>query len=127
MGDHTQSQVDELQARCTQLEDERRMWKHRAEVYEQAFSALVLHGAEVLFTCADNAEAAKAFYADAAARVSKIVHRADALEADAWTKCAAVARDFVEASVPDERQTIDPWRFIDRWRATFKAALKIEG
>ncbi len=92
--DVLEARVDELLAKCTAIENERRMWKARAGAAREVIDVLVEQAvASRIFGAGIDASEV-----DARARAARHLHdRIDALEADAWTRCAAVAREIVAA------------------------------
>ena len=127
--------IDELLARCTELENERRMWKARhGAVYMllEGFSSMLASG--LVGAEEGGADAAKAEERVAIGKILAVADRNRKLEGDAWSKCAQLARDFVEAAArpmmdyaPDvvlPGDGKDPKsRFVDYWAKRFRAAL----
>lgn len=91
MTNHLERQITELQERNSKLEDERRMWKLRAEATNKLLHAML--GMMAARYGSDDYEAREL--------IASVAARADRLERDAWTKPTALLREFItEATSP---------------------------
>ncbi len=88
MSEWAVDKVDELQARCTELENERRMWKSRCEACQILINAAVEISISMLE--GEAGEVAETF-----ALIEQVMKRNARLESDAWSRAAALAREFV--------------------------------
>lgn len=117
-----EARVTELQERLSALENERRMWRARAEAATACLRAVLVEVPLKQFEMGAQLDAIQLRHIFA--EIRRIAERADMLEKDAWTKCSALAKEFV-AMVEDEGDNLgsDLAEFVDHWRGRFKAAL----
>lgn len=128
------ARIDELQARGSELENERRMWKLRASTLRQLLDAALIEltvgfekALEDSSETRDFAAHVEPMFRRTLAMIQRVANRADALEADAWCKAVGVARDFVKAvkDLPVAGDTEGDYRvWIWRWKDRFETALK---
>jgi hypothetical protein len=127
------ARIDELLREATAHENDRRYWKSRALALRQLLDALT----SMMLSWYGETAAVR----EAAEKIAEVAKRNDELEADAWSKVASLAREFVkdcEAPMMDyapdvvtpltllgHRGVLDPIRaFVERWHGRFKSALE---
>lgn len=94
--EHVRAQVKELQARGTELETERRMWKARFQAARDIISILQVEGPIAVIA---HREIGKNEIMDDIMEVIHTIHdRIQLLERDAWVSRAEVVRAFVKAA-----------------------------
>lgn len=135
MDQHDNPRIRELLAETTRLENERRMWKNRAQSGRKLLDALILM-MQQRFGNEDTG----------AALIQEVAARADRLERDAWCGAAALVREFIEDAntpmgdyAPDVVKPIDETMndrhgylyltpqaaFIRKWVDRFKAVTNV--
>lgn len=92
-----QARINELQARNTELENERRMWKARCESKRLLLEALI-EGAEASYLKRDKVsdEVFAQLETSVMKRIHEVMVRNDLLEIDAWTMTTQLAKDFLK-------------------------------
>lgn len=130
--EHDNTRIRELLAETTRLENERRMWKNRAESGRKLLDALILM-IQQRFGNEDTG----------ATLIQEVAARADRLERDAWCGAAVLAREFIkdaktpmgdyapdlvypgDAVTDSEGRFYDPPQsaFIRKWVDRFKAVI----
>jgi hypothetical protein len=122
---HLEKQVDELQARSTELETERRMWNARYTALASIYQTILLElpVAAIIMRFAGDDKLAHRALLEAMGQCDSVRRRVDLLEKDAWTLTTQAAKEFIKGAEavrkseePDAQRLYD---FIDRWRARF--------
>lgn len=122
MSNELQTQIDALQAKCTQLENERRAWKLRCEgvraVLETFLEESILNKILGRASNSEEANAGDVSIKQTADAYRKLADRIELLEHDAWTGAATLVRTFIKESrlvTPDHASV-----FVREWRDQFK-------
>jgi hypothetical protein len=119
--------IDALQARGSELENERRMWKARAAAKQKLLDALLLLWSNRWGYDGDDAAAQEL--------IRQVAKRSDELERDAWCGAANELRAFVQDALlpmgdyaPDLVLPVEgsnpKSKFIARWTERFKRVLE---
>lgn len=112
-----QARIDELQARNTELENERRMWKARNDA-KQTLLVAMLEAAEAADIEQNNRDVFDAVDSSVFKRIHEVMVRNDHLEVDAWTMTTQLAKTFLKraknlySSMPDDEWKADAAVFI---------------
>lgn len=124
-------QVKELQARGTELENARRMWRARAAHARAMLIDVLIDAPTVARMCAGDPQLATSLEAVMVGS-AQIFGRIEQLEADAWTRAHACAAEFVKEWKRAYREgegglganAEDDLAWVDRWVMKFEEALK---
>jgi hypothetical protein len=129
--DELEAKVTELQARGTELENERRMWRARAEALKLLLCWSIIEAPMAALIKRSSDDEGWRELREVHEKILVVAERADRLEADAWTKCAALAKEFVQTAKDAvhecgvEGPEAGGWiGFVDDWAEKFKDALK---
>ncbi len=116
-----EAQVDELQARGSALENERRAWKARATATREILESLAIETPVLLRMMGQGVTTADVH--DIAATALDLSMRMEVLERDVWTRCSIIARELVSAfDHGDVSATPEMRAWVYRFRAALEAA-----
>lgn len=129
---HLERRVTELQAAGTRLENDRRMWKARAEAAREILQALAVD-LPILQRLVGRG-ATEAEVRDLVTTALDVHERIELLERDAWTACSGIAREMVRAwdgnrlgaaSSAHDSDLPPGWaEAIEGWVSRFREALR---
>lgn len=116
------ARVDELQAACTSVENERREWKARAQ---SSYTYLELAARPSLLTQAVIAKEVSCEDAQAIRdEIAKAAEKADQILQDAWTQTTMAVKDFVREAADFSEEKGPTWlAFVKKWAARFRRVL----
>lgn len=119
------ARVTELQTLASTIENERRMWKHRATTMRLLLDVAIVElpiGAQAVANeigqDAQTVALIERAFGDALRKVDEVAKRNALLEADAWCKAVNIAREFIK----DSERLLAPSEFVLAYVERFKNA-----